>query len=558
MADVRRIVAAVLLLAVLAWPASASAGTWWISGDAAASGSLVKGGGTWLELPWTIFWRYDTNEPRSVERLPNGNTLIARGYMGVVEEITPAGTIAWEYRGGEGFYPWHATRLPNANTLMVSRRADEVFEVTPAGEVVWRYGGASVPREEGAVLVPGYPGYVQDPFSASRLPNGNTLICDNQSGFVLEVRSADYDPGALNDGYTADSVVWSYAPGGSYWPKTAQRLSNGNTLIAASDFVVEVDAACDTVWSLGAPTLRQPVSAVRLEDGTTLIAEERSPDSLIGRAVRVNSAGEVLWSFSTANLLGLDDPGLSAPRRAVPGTDGSVLIADESNNRVIELGYTLSGTAESGQLDCGLPGARKRFTSLSAEFDLPESTSASLEYSIDGGPWLTAAGGALPSGTYGTLICCRITMTTMRRDVTPRFLGISIGYEPAPESTGSNGMGSGSGSGSSTRSGRTNRTGTGTVRGSGTGTMAAGEGYTSGGVSTSSSVVTGALSVQRGWAMDTVTISVGPSFGGASGGGSPAPDLGGLLALGAVYAAGITSAAAQRLVAVLAHRTTIV
>jgi hypothetical protein len=548
----RRLIAIALLAIVLAWCTPAMAGTWSATGDALASASLVKGSGAWLELPWSIIWRYDTNEPRSVERLPSGNTLIARGYMGVVEEVTPAGAIAWEYRGGEGFYPWHATRLPNGNTLIVSRRADEVFEVSPAGAIVWRYGGSDVSREASATLVPGYPGYVQDPFSATRLTNGNTLICDNQSGLVLEVRTSDYRAGELNDGYTPDSIRWSYAPGGSCWPKTAQRLSNGNTLIAASDFVVEVDAAGSTVWQLGTPVLRQPVSAYRLDDGTTLIAEERSPDSLVGRAVRVNSAGEALWSFSTANLLGLDDPGLSAPRRAVPGTDGSVLIADESNNRLIELGYALSGTAESQPIDCALPGARKRFTSLSVEFDLPESTSASLEYSIDGEPWLTAAGGALPSGTYGTLIRYRVTMTATRRDVTPRFLGISIGYEPAPESGGDPGAGSGSGSGSSNRSGRSSQPSS--SNGTGTGTMASGGGYTSEGVSGAATVAAGALSLQRGWAMDSVSMSVGPSFGGANGGGSPAPDSGGLIALGVVYAAGIASATFPRLLMLLVHR----
>jgi hypothetical protein len=187
----RRLIAIALLLVVTGWPVAASAGTWSVTGDVAASGSLVKGSGAWLELPWAMIWRYDTNEPRSVERLPNGNTLVARGYMGVVEEITPAGTIDWDYRGGEGFYPWHATRLQSGNTLIVSRRGDQILEVTPGGEVVWSYGGAHVLREEGVVLVPGYPGYLQDPFSASRLPNGNTLVCDNQSGFVLEIRTSD-------------------------------------------------------------------------------------------------------------------------------------------------------------------------------------------------------------------------------------------------------------------------------------------------------------------------------------------------------------------------------
>lgn len=550
----RRLFAALFVaVAVAAYASPASGATWTAAGDAALSGTLARGSGAWTELPWTILWQQSVNEPRSAERLASGNTLVACGMAGVVRELGPTGTVVWEYRepGNSLFSPWHATELPGGTILIVSRREREVLEVTRAGELVWRYGGPDVIREGAPTATP-RPGELVDPFFAVRLPDGDTLICDNQGGRVLQVRTGDWNPTATDDGYTTASLTWQYTPPDGGWPKYAQRLPGGNTLIAGpSNRVFEIDPAGAIVWELPAAYAAQPVAAVRLADGSTLVADEA------GAALRVDASGAIIWRFATDSLLGISDGGLDATRRVLEGTNGSILIDDEGHDRLLELGRALDGAGESGLLDCGLPGVRKLFTSVDVQTDVPEGTTLTVAYSVDGGPWQTLSGSTLPAGTYGTLIRYRIEMTSLRHDTTPRLLGVSIGYEPAPESTGSNGTGSGSGSGSDTRSGRTNRTGT--TRGTGTGTMAVGEGYTSGGVSASSSVVTGALSVQRGWAMDAVAISVGPDVGGGNGtGGSPAPDLGGLLALGTVYSAGIVSAAIQRLLAVLIHRTTTV
>ena len=231
----------------------------------------------------------------------------------------------------------------------------------------------------------------------------------------------------------------------------------------------------------------------------------------------------------------------------MPGTNGSILIADESNNRLIEMGYALNGTAESGQLDCGLPGVRKQFTNLSLELDVPGSTSAVVEYSLDNGPWKLLTQDALPPGTYGTLIRYRVSMSTTRRDATPRLLGVSIGYEPAPEGAAG---GTGAGAGSSGGSG----SGSGTGTGSGGGGTMAGESNSAAGAAVSgSSVVTGPLTTQRGWTM----ARVGPTIlseGPIGGGGGPAPALGGLLLLGTVYTAGMLSVPVQRQLGTLLHR----
>jgi hypothetical protein len=74
------------------------------------------------------------------------------------------------------------------------------------------------------------------PRDADRLPNGNTLITDSRNHRVLEV-----DP--------AGREVWSFT--GLALPYEADRLSNGNTLIADNNHrrVIEVDSSGQIVWT---------------------------------------------------------------------------------------------------------------------------------------------------------------------------------------------------------------------------------------------------------------------------------------------------------------------
>ena len=67
----------------------------------------------------------------SVERLPNGNTLIAETNRGKLIEVTPEGKIAWEYvipertltgAGHTATKVWHPQRLPLADLPFVTER----------------------------------------------------------------------------------------------------------------------------------------------------------------------------------------------------------------------------------------------------------------------------------------------------------------------------------------------------------------------------------------------------------------------------------------------------
>jgi hypothetical protein len=156
-------------------------------------------------------WRKDRlpGIPYSVQRLENGNTLVACKDQQQIVEISPDGTTkSMQVQG----HPMHAQRLENGNTLIALQQGSRVVEMDSKNQQVWEARN------------------MNGPCFAQRLDTGNTLIVQMHTGQVVEV-----DP-------TGQKTVWtSRVPLVS--PMCAQRLPNGNTLIADNNGVTEVDAA---------------------------------------------------------------------------------------------------------------------------------------------------------------------------------------------------------------------------------------------------------------------------------------------------------------------------
>ena len=109
-----------------------------------------------------------TGNPKSVHghfrhaRLtPAGTILVAHMDNKKVSEYDSTGKEVWSYAIES---PWSASRLPNGNTLIATNKK-LVVEVDPKGQTVWELKPADM------------PGYKIDGFQiAQRLPNGNTLV----------------------------------------------------------------------------------------------------------------------------------------------------------------------------------------------------------------------------------------------------------------------------------------------------------------------------------------------------------------------------------------------
>jgi hypothetical protein len=66
----------------------------------------------------------------------------ARGYSAVVEIDPASGEQVWRYEDRAGFFSAYRSgvqRLPNGNTLVAESDAGRILELTAEGEVVWDY-----------------------------------------------------------------------------------------------------------------------------------------------------------------------------------------------------------------------------------------------------------------------------------------------------------------------------------------------------------------------------------------------------------------------------------
>jgi len=212
-----------------------------------------------------LVWAYikcDVPFLHTARRLANGNTLMSSSNGDRVVEVNRDGDTVWTMTSGLN-YPNEAYRLANGNTLITDRDNNRVIEVTPQRAIVWSYSNLTGPH------------------NGNRLANGNTLVCDSEDDRVIEVDASG-------------TVVWQYATNLS-WPRSAQRLANGNTLIADTghDRVIEVDESGAIVWSAVGLTL--PFAAVRLENGNTLVSFGSGVQ--LGQVVELSPADSVVWQY---------------------------------------------------------------------------------------------------------------------------------------------------------------------------------------------------------------------------------------------------------------------
>ncbi|MCL5781564.1 MAG: hypothetical protein M1119_11880 [Firmicutes bacterium] len=176
--------------------------------------------------------------------------------------------------------------------------------------------------------------------SAQRLANGNTLIADSGAP------GAPYVPRVVE--LTRDGKkAWEYAlPSLAYAPRYAERLANGNTLVVLPFEVREVTPQKKVVWQygLGKPGkpgdpgyLARPARAHRLANGNTLIVDRGYARN--GRVLEVTPGKKVVWQFAAAAAPSAGSqeqkpPGLVEPLDALRLADGSTLVTDKKQDMV--------------------------------------------------------------------------------------------------------------------------------------------------------------------------------------------------------------------------------
>ena len=243
-----------------------------------ASAAIVE-----LDRDSNVVWQYENPMlHHDFDRLPNGNTLVllwdelpgeivervAGGYRqdgdpprmlgDVVQEITPSGLVAYEWRSWERLDPGRDVICPlddrrawtYANSvsttgpdgLLVSFRSTSVVCIVDrrTGDLAWRWG----------------PGQVSHQHHATGLPGGHVLLFDNGLHGLGAPRSrvVEVDP------HDRNRVVWQHVgnPPVSFFSPFlggTDRLPNGNTLVCEGSHgrVFEVTPDHDIVWEYVSP-----------------------------------------------------------------------------------------------------------------------------------------------------------------------------------------------------------------------------------------------------------------------------------------------------------------
>ena len=180
---------------------------------------------------------------------------------------------------------------------------------------------------------------LDSPTTADRLPNGNTLIAARMP-HVIEVDGTGNIVWELNGTTLLESEEFSVT--GMRFPD-AHRLPDGNTLIAvdstepAEDAVIEVDSAGNIVWSVNHTTTPELYGTVyytrvqRLPDGNTLIVLQNYK-----KVIEVDPSGNVIWEANDTM------PGLIGDIWDERLPNGNTLICDANGDRVIEVDRDLN------------------------------------------------------------------------------------------------------------------------------------------------------------------------------------------------------------------------
>lgn len=308
-------------------------------------GEIVWGFGDGKSVPGP----HSVVAPNDVERLPNGQTLIAGS--GAVQGAEPTcnagcpdnrvivvddntGEIVWQYGEDDGVSgagpnqldtPVAAILVPGTggdHILITDQNNNRIIEVTydTKKQIVWQFppvtspgdasiadaGGAGVEEEAGSGQT------LNSPNSAERLTNGDTLIADESNNRAIEI---------ANDG----RIVWQY-------PKVldttllnaatfASRLTNGHTLIADANnnrIIEVVDSTLQVFWQYSTANRNvnilspNPSCAVRLQDGNTLIT-----DQLNDQVIEVTPAKEIVFTYGQLGKPGNGNGYLNTPYHAV-------------------------------------------------------------------------------------------------------------------------------------------------------------------------------------------------------------------------------------------------
>jgi len=222
----------------------------------------------------------------------------------IVEIDVETNEIVWNYSWYDAFIHYHevhdADRLENGNTVIIDMGNNRVFTVDRSGEIRWEWQaenhitpGTDFYEEYGGPKKEGPESDWTHMNDVDRLDNGNFQLSIRNFDVLLEV---DPETNEIVDVIGEPRGVEGNDPI-LHEQHNPQRLEEWGTVLVAdseANRVIELDVENETtVWKYGGKgTLNWPRDADRLPNGHTLIT-----DSLQFRVIEINETGDVVWEF---------------------------------------------------------------------------------------------------------------------------------------------------------------------------------------------------------------------------------------------------------------------
>lgn len=242
--------------------------------------------------------------------LPNGNLLFQQNWTKIVE-MTPDKRVVWSYdsatqngNAGKRVEVHAIQRLGRGRTMIVESGPARIIEVDAKGKI----------RHEIKLKV-NHPNPHSDTRLARKLSNGHYLVAHESDGAVRE-----YDRKG-NVVWEFEVPLFGKAPKGGHGPEafgnsvfSASRLPNGNTLIGGGNghCVLEVTPKKEIVWKLEQNdlpgiTLAWVTRVERLPNGNTLLGNcHAGPEN--PQIIEITPDKKVVWTFKDFKNFGNSMP----------------------------------------------------------------------------------------------------------------------------------------------------------------------------------------------------------------------------------------------------------
>ena len=257
----------------------------------------------------------------------------------VVEVDRDTKDVVWEYDWYDAYIHNHevhdADRLPNGETAIIDMGKNRAFTVNKQGNITWSWSarkhmgpGSEYNRQYGG---PEYPGPIPDwthMNDIDRLDNGNYQLSIRNFDTVIEVNPETKD------------IVNTTGNPGNYSVMNHQhnpdKIENANTMVVAdsdNNRIVEYDLASgEELWAYDGTGsgrgLQWPRDADRLPNGNTLVTDSRN-----FRVLEVDSQGRVVWRSDLRDRRAIV---YEADRLGLPEEPENVPSGRELNSRTAE------------------------------------------------------------------------------------------------------------------------------------------------------------------------------------------------------------------------------